>query len=92
MLAARAAMLASKVSMEIVTRVMIRDHHLPLLAGQPALPGGDLPVRPEIFLGPGAAVAERARVGRMDQDVVHRRVPSLCPHDLAGAQVPAGKQ
>jgi hypothetical protein len=28
----------------------------------------------------------------MDQDVVHRRVSRLGPHDLAGAQVPPRKQ
>ena len=75
-----------------VTRVMIRDHHPPLLPGQPALPGSDLPVGPQVLLGPGAAIAEDPRIGGMGQDVVHRRVPCLRPHDLAGAQVPPGKQ
>ena len=67
------------------------DHHRPLVAGQPPLPGDHGPAGAQALFGLAAPVGEHPGIAGMDQDVVHGRVAGLRPSDLPGADVPPGQ-
>ena len=67
------------------------DHHGPLVAGQPPLPGDHVPAGGHALFQLAAPVGEHPGIAGMDQDVVHGRVVGLRPCDLPGADVPPGQ-
>jgi hypothetical protein len=70
--------------------MMVGDQDLPLLARHQPIPrmhGSANRVHP--LLGAGAAEHERARIGRVGEEVVHRGVGGLCPDDALGPVAPA---
>jgi hypothetical protein len=71
--------------------MMAGDHHGPLAAGQPPLPGDHGAAGVQVLFGLAAAVGEHPGIPGMDQDVVHGRVAGLRPGDLPGADVPPGQ-
>ena len=71
--------------------MMAGDHHGPLVAGQPPLPGDHGPAGVQVLFGLAAPVGEHPGIAGMDQDVVHGRVAGLRPGDLPGADVPPGQ-
>jgi len=71
--------------------MMAGDHHGPLVAGQPPLPGDHVPAGVQVLFGRAAPVGEHPGIAGMDQDVMHGRVAGLRPHDLPGADVPPGQ-
>ena len=73
------------------SRDVAGDHHGPLVAGQPPLPGDHGPAGVQVLFGLAAAVGEYPGIAGMDQDVVHGRVVGLRPCDLPGADVAPGQ-
>ena len=67
------------------------DHHGPLVAREPPLPGDHGPAGAQVLFGLAAPVGEHPGIAGMDQDVVHGRVAGLRPCDLPGADVPPGQ-
>ena len=67
------------------------DHHGPLVAGKPPLPGDHGPAGAQVLFQLAAPVGEDPGIAGMDQDVVHGRVAGLRPCDLPGADVPPGQ-
>ena len=74
-----------------VAGMVAGDHHGPLVAGQPPLPGDHVPAGVQVLFGLAAPVGEHPGIAGMDQDVVHGRVAGLRPCDLPGADVPPGQ-
>ena len=74
-----------------VAGMVAGDHHGPLVAGEPPLPGDHGPAGVQVLFQLAAPVGEHPGIAGMDQDVVHGRVVGLCPCDLPGADVPAGQ-
>ena len=67
------------------------DHHGPLVAREPPLPGDHGPAGGQVLFRLAAAVGEHPGIAGMDQDAVHGRVVGLRPCDLPGADVPPGQ-
>ena len=71
--------------------MVARDHHGPLVAREPPLPGDHVPAGVHVLFQLAAPVGEHPGIAGMDQDVVHGRVAGLRPCDLPGADVPPGQ-
>ena len=60
--------------------MVVGDQHRPLLARQQPVPGdARVPAGVDALLGAGAAEHERPGIGRVGQEVVHRRVGRPAP-------------
>ena len=62
-----------------VAGMMAGDHHGPLVAGQPPLPGDHGAAGVQVLFGLAAPVGEDPGIAGMDQDVVHGRVRRPAP-------------
>ena len=74
-----------------VAGMVAGDHHGPLAAGQPPVPGDHGAAGVEVLSGFAAPVGERPGITGMDQEAVHGRGVGRRPCDLPGADVAAGQ-
>ena len=74
-------------------RVVLGDQNLPLIARHDPVSGQDLPgVGIHTLFGAGATEDEGPGIGRVGQEVVHRRVTSISPGDARGTGTAARQQ